>query len=251
MRALPSLAFVFALISASHAQALSYGVAALPNGSTALVAEGRIHRNEAARLLTSVQRAAAVSGSIPRTLVISSPGGELVGALALGEALRQLGVRTVVGSIASDGYGQATLSAGRCHSACVFVLMGGTARSVVPGSLVGVHSPQPVMVVGGRAYLPDSSTTRYVVQRTAPLLRLYARQMGVNPSVVDLANGVPHSTVHHLSSSELTRYSLVTERRLRKPKTHKTPRRDRARSSTRHEPETPELSAPKLVGVVL
>src|SRR3954467_9875878 len=145
MRALPSLAFVFALIGASHAQALSYGVAALPNGSTALVAEGRIHRNEAARLLTSVQRAAAVSGSIPRTLVISSPGGELVGALALGEALRQLGVRTVVGSIASDGYGQATLSPGRCHSACVFVLMGGAARSVVPGSLVGVHSPQPVM----------------------------------------------------------------------------------------------------------
>jgi hypothetical protein len=78
MRALPSLAFVFALISASHAQALSYGVAALPNGSTAIVAEGRIHRNEEARLLSSMQRAAAVSGSIPRTLVISSPGGELV-----------------------------------------------------------------------------------------------------------------------------------------------------------------------------
>jgi hypothetical protein len=153
-----------------------------------------------------------------------------VGALALGETLRRFGIRTLVGSITADVYGNASIGPGRCHSACVFVLMGGTARSVVPGSLVGVHSPQAVMVVGGRAYLPDSSTTRYVVQRTAPLLRLYARQMGVSPSVVDLANGVPHSTVHNLSSSELTRYSLVTERRLRNPTAHKTPRRDRARS---------------------
>ena len=42
------------------------------------------------------------------------------------------------------------------------VLMGGTARSVVPGSFVGVHLPQPVMVVGSRAYFliapqPDTS----------------------------------------------------------------------------------------------
>src|SRR4051812_9261280 len=154
----------------------------------------------------------------------------MVGALALGETLRRLGIRTVVGSITADVYGNASIAPGRCHSACVFVLMGGTARSVVPGSLVGVHSPQPAMIVDGRAYLPDSSTTRYVVQRTAPLLRLYARQMGVSPSVVDLANGVPHSTVHNLSSSELTRYSLVTERRLRNARAHKTPRRDRARS---------------------
>src|SRR5215218_7676181 len=229
MRALPSLAFVCTLMIAGHAEGLSYGVAALPNGSTALVAEGRIHRNEPERLLSFVQRAAAAN-AVPSTLIISSPGGESVGALALGETLRQLGVRTVVGSIASDGYGQATLSPGRCHSACVLVLMGGAARSVVPGSLVGVHSPQPVMVVGGRAYVPDSFITRYVVQRTAPLLRLYARQMGVSPSVVDLANGVPHSTVHNLSSSELTRYSLVTERRLRNAKAHRTSRRDRARS---------------------
>src|SRR5215218_2572242 len=229
MRALPSLAFVCTLMIAGHAEGLSYGVAALPNGSTALVAEGRIHRNEPERLLSFVQSAAAAN-AVPSTLIISSPGGELVGALALGEALRQLGVRTVVGSIASDGYGQATLSAGRCHSACVFVLMGGAARSLVPGSLVGVHSPQPVMVVGGRAYLPDSETTRQMIQQTAPVLRLYARQMGVSPSLVDVANGVPHTAVRNLSSSELTRYSLVTQARHPRAITaHKVHRRQRSR----------------------
>jgi len=226
MRTLSFLTLLCVLTGAGSAQALTYGLATLSNGSTALVAEGRIHRSEATRLLSLLQQ----SGATPSTLVISSPGGELVGALALGETLRRFGIRTLVGSITADVYGNASIGPGRCHSACVFVLMGGTARSVVPGSLVGVHSPQPVMVVGGRAYLPDSSTTRYVVQRTAPLLRLYARQMGVSPSVVDLANGVPHSTVHNLSSSELTRYSLVTERRLRNAKAHRTSRRDRARS---------------------
>jgi hypothetical protein len=225
MRTLSFLTLLCVLMGGGSAQALTYGLAALSNGSTALVAEGRIHRSDATRLLSLLQGRA-----MPSTLVISSPGGELVGALAVGETLRRFGIRTVVGSITADVYGNASIGPGRCHSACVFVLMGGTARSVVPGSLVGVHSPQPVMVAGGRAYLPDSSTTRYVVQRTAPLLRLYARQMGVSPSVVDLANGVPHSTVHNLSSSELTRYSLVTERRLRNAKAHRTSRRDRARS---------------------
>jgi hypothetical protein len=69
------------------------------------------------------------------------------------------------------------------------------------------------MVVRGRAYLPDSETTRQMIQQTAPVLRLYARQMGVSPSLVDVANDVPHTTVRNLSSSEMTRYSLVTQPR--------------------------------------
>jgi len=122
MRRLVHLAFVFALMASGDAHAMSYGLAAFQNGSTVIVAEGRIHRNEAARLLSFLQ--ATATGCVPRTLVISSPGGELLGAVWLGQILRQLGIRTVVGSIAAVAYGQATLGAGRCHSACVFALMG-------------------------------------------------------------------------------------------------------------------------------
>jgi hypothetical protein len=68
----------------------------------------------------------------------------------------------------------------------------------VPGSLVGVHSPQPVLMVRGRAYLPDSTTASYLIQRTGPALRLYARQMGVSPTVIDHANGAPHGRAHLL-----------------------------------------------------
>ena len=219
MRRLVHLAFVFALMASGDAHAMSYGLAAFQNGRTAIVAEGRIQRDEAPRLLAFLQ--AAGIGSLPRTLVISSPGGELLGAVMLGQTLRQLGIRTVVGSIAAAANGQAGLG----------VLMGGTTRSVVPGSLVGVHSPQPVMVVGGRAYVPDRAATRYLVQRTGPALRLYARQMGVSSSLIDVANGVPHTSVRNLSSSELARYSLVTQRRSsRTLKKHEAPRRQRSRS---------------------
>src|SRR5829696_1725114 len=142
MRVRTFLALLCTLLSAGHAQAMSHGLAAFANRSTALVAQGRIHRNEAGRLLSFLQQTGAGPG-IPRTLVLSSPGGELVGALALGATLRQLGVRTVVGSITGDGYGQATLGAGQCHSACVFVVMGGTARSVIPGSVWAFIHPCP------------------------------------------------------------------------------------------------------------
>ena len=88
----------------------------------------------------------------------------------------------------------------------------------------------PVMVVGGRAYVPDDATARYLAQRTGPALRLYARQMGVSPSLVDVANDVPHTTVRNLSSSELARYSLVTQRRSPRAVTkHQTRHRQRAR----------------------
>src|SRR5215204_2741160 len=90
MRVRTSLALLCTLLSAGHAQAMSYGLAAFAKGSTALVAQGRIHRNEAGRLLSFLQQTGAGPG-IPRTLVLSSPGGELVGALALGATLRQLG----------------------------------------------------------------------------------------------------------------------------------------------------------------
>ncbi len=88
--------------------------------------------------------------------------------------------------------------------------MAGVDRSVLPGSRVGVHSPQVVVVAGGQGYRLDETTTRYVVQRSEPVLRSYARAMGVSPAVIDVAHGVPHTSIRTLTSSELSRYRLVT-----------------------------------------
>ncbi len=209
MRKLAYLTLLSALLAGGNAHAMSYGLVPFQDGSAAILAQGQIGLDENARFLAAMQ-VAQERGATPRTLIISSPGGVLESALELGQTLRQLGMRTVVGTIAQAPDGQRALTAGGCHSACVMVLMAGTNRSVLPGSRVGVHSPQVVVFAGGRGYRLDESANRYMVQRSEPALRSYARTMGVSPSVIDVAHSVPHTSVRTLSSSELSRYRLVT-----------------------------------------
>lgn len=187
---------------------MTYGLVPFQDGSAAVVARGRIEGNEAARLVSVVQEARA-QGVVPRTLLISSPGGNLASALDLGQVLRQLGMRTAVGSVVQDGYGQRAVTSGNCHSACVMVLMAGVGRAVLPGSQVGVHSPQTQVVVQGQRYVLDEETSRRLAE---PALRSYARYMGVSPALIDVAHRVPHTSIRTLNASELTRYGLVTSR---------------------------------------
>jgi hypothetical protein len=209
MRRLACLAFLSALTVAGGAEAMTYGLVPFQDGSAAIVARGRIEGNETARLLT-VWQAAQERGVVPNALIVSSPGGNVASALDLGQTLRQLGLRTVVGALAETDGGQPVVTGGNCHSACVMVLMGGVNRSVLPGSRVGVHSPQIQVVLRGQNYVLDEATTRYMVQRTEPALRSYARHMGVNPALIDVAHGVPHTSIRTLTSSEMARYGLVT-----------------------------------------
>ncbi|HEX2553434.1 MAG TPA: hypothetical protein VHL98_07025 [Microvirga sp.] len=209
MRRLIGLVLLSALVSGTQAGAMSYGLLPFEDGSAALVAQGQIGRDEAERFAAALQ-AARARGAVPRTLLISSPGGHLDSALELGQALRRLGMQTVVGSVAQAPDGQRGLAAGGCHSACVMVLMAGVGRSVLPGSRVGVHSPQVVVVAGGQGYRLDDTTNRFLVQRSEPMLRSYARAMGVSPTLIDVAHGVPHSSLRTLTSSEMSRFRLVT-----------------------------------------
>jgi hypothetical protein len=144
MRKLISFAALLLIASWGDARAMSYSVISLQDGSTAVVAQGRIQGNETERLLSFLQ--ATSSGSLPRTLILSSPGGDMVSALRLGATVRQLGLRTSVGAIGLDASGRPVLTSGLCGSACVLVLMAGVGRTVTPGSLIGVHSPQVSLV---------------------------------------------------------------------------------------------------------
>lgn len=206
---LASFALLSALVTGGNAHAMSYGLVPFQDGSTAILAQGQIGRDEHSRFLSALQ-IAQERGAAPRTLIISSPGGVLESALALGVTVRRLGMETVVGSVAQTPDGQRALTAGGCHSACVMVLMAGVGRSVQPGSRVGVHSPQVVVISGGRGYKVDESTNRTLIQRSEPLLRSYARTMGVSPTLVDVAHGVPHTSIRTLTASEMARYRLVT-----------------------------------------
>jgi hypothetical protein len=213
----------------SDARAMSYGLITLGNGSPAIVAQGRIEGNEAARLLALIQANSA--GGTPRTLFVSSPGGNMVSALHLGQTVRQLGLRTSVGRIAVNSFGQPVVTSGVCGSACVCVLMGGISRTMRPGSLIGVHSPQFALVSGGRRYVIDPATSQYLTRTTEPILRSYARQMGVSPTLIRVSHGVPHHSGRILTPSEINRYGLVTGGARRVPQRASTKRATRHRVS--------------------
>jgi hypothetical protein len=199
---------VLVLAACTDANAMSYGVISFSDGSAGIVAQGRIEPNEGGRLLAFMQANAA--GGLPRTLYLSSPGGDLGGALQVGQTVRRMGLRTAVGRIAVDSSGQSVITSGVCGSACVYALMGGVTRTMRPGSLIGVHSPEISLVAGGRRYVIDPVTSRYLIRTSEPVLRSYARQMGVSPTVINVAHGVPHHGARILTPSEVNRYGLVT-----------------------------------------
>jgi hypothetical protein len=205
-----------ALVCTGAAQAMSYGLVAVGDGRcagqcpSAIVASGKIEGDESERLLAFLQ-SLDPNSTLPRNFIVSSPGGDMVGAVDLGLKLRRLGVRTVVGSVAPNPYGgEAVLMPGVCGSACVFVLMAGTNRVVVPGSQVAVHAPQVVLVGQGRSLVLGGPVSQMLIQGTEPVLRSYARQMGVDPAVIRLAHRVPNEARLTLTSTELSRYRLVT-----------------------------------------
>src|SRR5215831_20209536 len=71
-------------------------------------------------------------------LVLDSDGGSVLGTLALGRAIRSLGMITTIGKTAplrsaGDGDRRATLSPnGNCESMCAFLLLAGARRYVPP-----------------------------------------------------------------------------------------------------------------------
>jgi hypothetical protein len=215
MRKLLFCAALCILTFAGDAGAMTYSLVTLPDGNCigpcphAVVARGKIEGNETARLLAVLQQFGQ-TGEAPRSLIVSSPGGDLTSALDLGFTLRRLGTRIVVGSVARRPDGNAVLTSGICGSACVFVMMAGVDRFVVPGSRVAVHSPQVVVVGQDRSYLLDGAMSQYLVRGAEPALQAYARQMGVDPAVIALADRIPNQAVRTLTWSELTRFRLVT-----------------------------------------
>jgi hypothetical protein len=64
-------------------------------------------------------------------VAISSPGGNLIGGMQLGLAIRELGFNTTIGNT--------DFSPPDCLSACAYAFAGGVSRKLTPGSRYGLH----------------------------------------------------------------------------------------------------------------
>ena len=86
-----------------------------------------------------------------------------------------------------------------CSSACVFVLMGATARSVAPGGRVGIHRPS--LGTEGSERLVESLGRQIV---------LYAEEMNVPRRIVDDMMATPSSRLRYLTPAELSGWVVVS-----------------------------------------
>lgn len=125
-------------------------------------------------------------------LVLDSPGGSLTQGLALGGKIRRAGFSTTV-----------QVPGGVCASACVYAFLGGVERTVAQGAKLGVHQ---VYARGGSSLALQVSDTQLLLS----LVATHIRRMGASMDVFTLALGTPPESMYWMSTSELSRFAVVT-----------------------------------------
>jgi hypothetical protein len=148
-------------------------------------------------------------------VVLDSDGGSVHGALALGRAIRRLGLSTMVGRRAErpnggeKGEKRELWTRADCESMCAFVLLGGVRREVSANSRVMVHQ----IWLGDRR--EDAIAANYsaedlvLVQRDIGKLVRYTAEMGGGADLIDLALRIPPwEPMHALTREELRRANL-------------------------------------------
>ena len=152
------------------------------------------------------------------TLVLDSDGGSVLGALALGRAVRRLGMTTTVGKTvdlppAANGERRAQLAPNAfCESMCAFVLLAGVERHVPAEARVLVHQ----IWLGDRRDDPTaanySAEDLVLVQRDIGRLAQYTVEMGGAIDLLETALRIPPwEPMRLLSRDELRGMKIVTD----------------------------------------
>jgi hypothetical protein len=148
--------------------------------------------------------------------LFDSPGGSMTAAIRLGELLRNLKVRTIVGR----GFvrnGEVEIEPGRCASACVFAFLGGVTRSMPKNSRLGVHSWMPFTLLEEKGDKAKKSKPpvldRLVVEalhRQTAIYLKYLQTMGVDLRLAVLTLQTPYSSISWVSARDQSLWSMVT-----------------------------------------
>jgi tetratricopeptide (TPR) repeat protein len=86
-----------------------------------------------------------------------------------------------------------------CYSACVYALMGASIRHIAEGARLGVHAP----------IRPEPKSRRAAAElddRSRAVRRQYAKQMGIDLGLVELADGTPYLNIHVLTRDEIAHF---------------------------------------------
>jgi hypothetical protein len=195
-----------------------------PGCSDWIAAEGTVEWDTLKRLIAILDRQA------PRKLpvVIHDWGGDLKVSTSLGRILRGRGIDTTEGTTeieACDGKSEAdcftlkrqggpfdarmNLSEPRCDLPCVLILAGGVHRSLPPGTRMRL---KPGFIRSRLAPSMSDEAREGLAARHGELFRLYLREMGVEPELLDIVDRNWESgQATELPPSEWARLRIVTD----------------------------------------
>ena len=211
-----------------------------------IAAEGRITPNTPALF----RKALKLAGKRRLPVIITSPGGDVDAALAIGNLIRARKLDVAVGWTFFTGCwpqqkdcklpkqqagvyrGSALTYRAYCASACPFILAAGQQRLLGPGAVAGVHQisttmiqdrslyrEKYIMVKGKKKVLSRTLVSRkpaksYVTTKLAKShrrkLTAYLKTMGVGVELIGLFDKAPPSSIYMLGAQEATATKLVT-----------------------------------------
>ncbi|MGO9018719.1 MAG: hypothetical protein ACLQVJ_10265 [Syntrophobacteraceae bacterium] len=171
------------------------------------MAEGKI-KSDSAEKFTNFLIAKHISpyGIPPKpVLCFDSTGGDVVGAVKLGNKIREYGFDTCAEPFYNRSKLNERLQKGKpgfenavCASACVFALAGGVSRNVGRGARIGVHQFSGVYWTVGGTH----------AQLSTEALAGYLKLMGVKSELLDIALACPHDQMHWLSAEEIRQLNI-------------------------------------------
>ena len=175
-------------------------------------AQGEITNDTAQNLLAFVQTHGADPDFRPLVL-LSSPGGTVVGSMKLGLVLRQIGATVLVARArAEEGSDDLHVVSSYCMSACVYAFFGGKRRIIPSASHLGIHqmaiySHSFDFFGGGEETVRSKGTPELVNALSA-----YTKLMGVSPAAIEEAEQIDSGSIHILTPKEITRWRVGTPR---------------------------------------
>jgi len=132
-------------------------------------------------------------GTYKPVVFLNSLGGDLLAAMKIGKALRNVRAWVWVDKSAE------------CASACVFILAGGVERNIVPGARVRIHRPYFESKSFADLSLQDAQS---LYSRQAELSKSYLRDMGMPDALFERMLRVPSQKSVLLTTKDLETLSL-------------------------------------------
>lgn len=217
-----------------------------PNCPQWISAEGQIMPGSAGQFRKILKQA----GKLRLPVVITSQGGDMEAALAIGQMIRDRKLDVLVGWTLFTGCnptvktcnlpkeqkgvyaGLVMTSRGYCLSACPFIFAAGQKRILGAGAILGVNeiTTQPITqrirynetyrIVNGKKKMLSrkvvsrkNTVGKATTKMSKPFnrkLRAYLNTMGVSLTMLDLLHLAPPSSIHTLTTEEMKSTNLAT-----------------------------------------